>query len=309
MNFEARLLMVNVLEKYNIKSDVLDRYRDSNRFYHNLEHLEYMVDKAREWGIISDELLLAIIFHDIVYDPKSNNNEERSAYVAYSLTFNETIRDAILDTKTHEHFSSQLSSDLCKLDIHNLYADFQTFYDNSYKIFKEYQFVDYKEFASKRIEVLKHYHVNETYIEAIKAFKPNIGVYAGSFNPFHKGHLNILEKAEKIFDKVIIARGQNPTKKNQPYYTMPVQIQNRQVVEYEGLLTDFINSLGYDVTLIRGLRNSTDLQYEMTQYQYCRDFKPDIKVVSIFCDKEFEHISSSAIQMLSDFNRSSNYLL
>jgi len=129
-----------------------------------------------------------------------------------------------------------------------------------------------------------------------------VGIYAGSFNPFHQGHLNILEKAEKIFDKVIIARGINPEKKNE-ILPMPDKIANRTWMNYSGLLTDFIKTLPYDnVTLIRGLRNGIDLQYELNQYRYLQDLMPEIQLISIFCDKEFEHISSSGIRMLSQFD-------
>ena len=128
-----------------------------------------------------------------------------------------------------------------------------------------------------------------------------VGLYPGSFNPFHQGHLNILEKAEKIFDKVIIARGVNPEKKN-VIMPMPNAIADRIWVNYNGLLTDFIKTLPYDnITVIRGLRNGVDLQYELNQYRYFQDLMPDIQMVSIFCDKEFEHISSSGIRMLSQY--------
>lgn len=138
-----------------------------------------------------------------------------------------------------------------------------------------------------------------------------VGVYAGSFNPFHKGHYNILEKAERVFDRVIIARGINPEKNNE-IVPMPSILMDRAVMHYNGLLTDFIKSLPYEnVTLIRGLRNSVDLQYELNQYRYFQDLMPEIQVVSIFCDKEYEHISSSGIRALSTFGQENikNYLL
>lgn len=138
-----------------------------------------------------------------------------------------------------------------------------------------------------------------------------VGVYAGSFNPFHKGHYNILQKAEKIFDKVIIARGYNPEKKND-LVALPNIIMDRTVMQYSGLLTDFIKTLPYkNITVIRGLRNSVDLQYEMNQYRYLQDLMPNIQLVSIFCDKEFEHISSSGIRTLSVFgsDKVKDYLL
>ena len=145
----------------------------------------------------------------------------------------------------------------------------------------------------------------------VKESSLKIGLYAGSFNPFHKGHYNILQKAEKIFDKVIIARGYNPEKKNE-LVSLPNIIMDRTVMAYNGLLTDFIKTLPYtNITLIRGLRNSVDLQYEMNQYRYLQDLMPNIQMISIFCDKEFEHISSSGIRTLSIFgsDKVKDYLL
>ena len=60
---------------------------------------------------------------------------------------------------------------------------------------------------------------------------------------------------------------------------------------------------------MRGLRNSTDFQYEQNQYRYIQELKPDIKIINIFCDKEFEHISSSGIRTLEKYNKHQNYLL
>ncbi len=118
----------------------------------------------------------------------------------------------------------------------------------------------------------------------------------------------MLQKAENIFDKVIIAFGKNPEKNNQGY-KIPQSIRNRQIESYDGLLTDFILSLGHDAVVIRGLRNSTDFQYEQNQYRYIQELMPDIRIVNIFCDKEFEHISSSGIRTLERFGRHRNYLL
>ena len=136
----------------------------------------------------------------------------------------------------------------------------------------------------------------------------NIALYAGSFNPFHLGHYNILLKGEKIFDEVILGFGLNKDKEGNQYGIPPSTIRDRKIVFYSDLLTDLINRLG-NVTLIRGLRNSTDLQYELTQYRFLQELKPDIKVVSIFCDKEFEHISSSAIRNLKKYGKGDEYLL
>lgn len=179
------------------------------------------------------------------------------------------------------------------------------------KEFASHQGIDFIEYRMQRISFLEKQNSNkniEALLDYVKANKPNIAVFAGSFSPFHKGHFNVLQKAEKIFDKVIIAFGKNPDK-TIPEWQAPKTIANRQQIKYDGLLTDCINSLGYEVTVIRGLRNSTDFQYEQNQYRYIQELKPDIKIVNIFCDKEFEHISSSGIRTLEKYNKHHNYLL
>jgi pantetheine-phosphate adenylyltransferase len=174
-----------------------------------------------------------------------------------------------------------------------------------------HQQVDFLEYQNQRIAFLEKQLPGvtiEALLDYVKINKPSIAVFAGSFSPFHKGHYNVLQKAEKIFDKVVIAFGKNPDK-SIPTWPVPKTIGNRQQTRYDGLLTDHIDSFCYDVIVVRGLRNSTDFQYEQNQYRYIQELKPDIKIVNIFCDKEFEHISSSGIRTLEKYNKHHNYLL
>jgi pantetheine-phosphate adenylyltransferase len=192
-----------------------------------------------------------------------------------------------------------------------LKASFEMQLENEKKVFQKFQHIDHREYLKARLAALKAHSAKgelNTIITYLKITQPNIALFAGSFDPFHKGHYNILQKAEKIFDKVIVAFGNNPDK-HKGKWPIPKKIQNRQIERYDGLLTDFVNSLGYEVTVIRGLRNSTDFQYEQNQYRYIQELKRDIKIVSIFCDKEFEHISSSGIRTLQKFGKHKNYLL
>ena len=144
-------------------------------------------------------------------------------------------------------------------------------------------------------------------------------IFFGSFNPFHIGHLNILRKAENTFGKgnVIIAMGINPDKFNS-VEERDAYIEDKEgdalilskkieceVITYNKFMHQVVETyegLGYNVVIIRGIRNGTDLDYETTQMRYVSEFKKDINVVYITCDKEFEHISSSAIKKIMSFN-------
>jgi pantetheine-phosphate adenylyltransferase len=174
--------------------------------------------------------------------------------------------------------------------------------------FNLHQGIPFNEYIAARRAFLEKQPNAELNLGYLARFRPKIAVFAGSFNPFHKGHYNVLQKAEKIFDKVIIAFGRNPEKDDRTF-PVPESIRNRQVEEYSGLLTDFIAGLGHDVIVIRGLRNSTDFQYEQNQYRYIQELMPAIKIINIFCDKEYEHISSSGIRTLEKFNKHQSYLL
>ena len=190
-------------------------------------------------------------------------------------------------------------------------SSFAELLDLERKEFSINQHVDFLEYQKQRLQFLETQTSNpnvKALYDYVKINNPSIAVFAGSFNPFHKGHFNVLKKAEKLFDKVIIAFGKNPDKsiRNWP---IPQTISNRQHTEYHGLLTDHIESFGYDVTVVRGLRNSTDFQYEQNQYRYIQELKPDIKIINIFCDKEFEHISSSGIRTLEKYDKHKGYLL
>ena len=130
--------------------------------------------------------------------------------------------------------------------------------------------------------------------------KPRICVYPGTFNPWHKGHEDILFKALKIFDKVIIAKGYNPDKGEAGRFTEKLERRLKlkcpggiNFISFPGFLKDLVDDIEVDA-VIRGLRNSYDLQYE-ADMQYCNeDLGLKVPTVYFICARDLSHISSSA---------------
>lgn len=327
--------------------DIISNWNEPHRHYHNINHLlsilknidDYFLTDENEHLYMGDDyktLIIAAFFHDVVYDPKAINNEDNS--IEYFLSVSkglssesiEQIVDIINVTKSrtipeiNKMFFMDLKRKFWLFDNSVIYDNtLEGLIDYEHKIFKEYQFLSYDIYKAKRIEFLKSqitvYNTDSVtnninfLINYIKNRKIRVGVYSGSFNPFHLGHLDVLEKANQIFDKVIIAYGNNPEKEGR-IIEVPYALNYYQVDTYTGLVTDYIKSVedkGVDVTLIRGLRNGADLDYESNQLAFIKDIKPDVKVVYIPCDKKYEHISSSAIRNLSKFdsNLSDKYLV
>lgn len=320
---------VNIFLKYYTKEqfdNVIKHWSEEHRYYHNMSHLNdvlYLIEKlvTDEPDLLNsieiDILVISAFFHDIVYSPLKDDNEDISIKMFKSMSsdlpfmIKKGVIYIINSTKSREYPTWKLPSIFWEIDnsifIKSSYNDLIE-YEN--KIFKEFQFVDYIDYKEKRIEFLKSnltVFTNkdigdkiEFLINYIENRKPRIGVYAGSFNPFTTGHLNIINKSKKLFDKVIVAYGQNPEKSTQEV-DVPVTLQYMQVDQFNGLITDYITSLedkGLDVTIVRGLRNGADLDYEINQLRFIKDIKPDVKFIYLTCDKEFEHISSSAVRSL-----------
>lgn len=128
-------------------------------------------------------------------------------------------------------------------------------------------------------------------------------LFAGSFDPFTLGHLEIVEKAKKSFDKVIVAIGENDQKT--PYFSLKdrLKIINRifvgdskvTVTSYTGYTVDFMKSKDIMFT-VRGIRDGKDLEYEMKMDAFNKERYPEI--ISLFypIEDKFKGISSTKVK-------------
>lgn len=308
----------DILKKNEIKISlhkIKEIYNSSGREYHNFEHIESMVKNIEFY---SEELITAILFHDIVYKYDSDTNEADSAeffreiYNGNNSSFRESVEEAIIATAFSENDSwGNIEKEIVRVDRKILYSqDMEELLEWEDKIFKEFQIYKVNVYREKRVNFLEKAYEetkNEKLIilkEIIKNKKYKIGFYPGSFNPFHIGHYNILLKAENIFDKVIIGIGKNFEKMKNEKYDIPKKLSNREIIEYGGLITTVIEELKEEgeVFVVRGLRNEYDLQYEENLRNSIKDFLPEQNFAYFFCDKEYEHISSSLIRDIKSRN-------
>lgn len=133
-------------------------------------------------------------------------------------------------------------------------------------------------------------------------------IYPGSFDPITKGHLDVLERASKMFDRVIIAVLKNSSKKS----FLPVSdrvkliqesiegLDNVEVDSFEGLTIEYAQSKGAHF-LIRGLRAVSDFEYELQLCQTNSAIAPGIDTVFLTTKPKYNFISSSIVKELSDF--------
>jgi len=302
-------------------------YAEKHRKYHDFSHITRMLAKLEKCNINpSNELLYAIYFHDFVYDVDSKTNEEDSCNFLrmYADNFKlpvDVIRtcELIMATKHHQKDDADIEKQIIialDLDIFNSPEESELYaYEDG--IFYEYQKYPLQDYIRKRKEFL--FHMQECFgehsiqsdniskiLNYINNKKYKIGVYAGSFNPYHNGHEDITQQAEQIFDKVILAQGFN-VEKEQP---VPIKSKYRQTIQYNGLLINLFNKEPQCTKyLIRGLRNSLDIAYEETMRNTLLDMQ-QINIVYFFCQKQYEHVSSSMIRQLMQYdgNHCAKYL-
>ena len=137
-------------------------------------------------------------------------------------------------------------------------------------------------------------------------------IYAGSFDPFTLGHLDIVNRASKMFDEIIVALGTNTSKKS--LFTADEKVEmieeilsesasdNVRLIQFtDGLIVDLAKKLDAQV-LLRGLRSVTDMEYEMNIASMNKTQAPEIESVFLMADEKYRFVSSSLIKEIAQFN-------
>lgn len=138
-----------------------------------------------------------------------------------------------------------------------------------------------------------------------------IALFAGSFDPMTTGHLDIIERASKLFDKLYVGIFYNPHKTGflsiesrlKTVEKAVEHLKNVQVIaSHDELVVDVAKKLGVHV-LVRGLRNAADLQYEASFDFYNHQLAGEMDTVYLHSRPEHVYISSSAVRELLKFNQ------
>lgn len=138
-----------------------------------------------------------------------------------------------------------------------------------------------------------------------------IAVYPGSFDPVTYGHLDIIQRGAKVFDKVIVAVLQNPSK--QPLFTVQERTQLLQEVTQEmedvevdsfnGLLIDYMRMKSAN-TIIKGLRAVSDFEYELQMASINRKLDDEVETFFMMTNNKYSYLSSSIVKNVAQYGGS-----
>jgi len=135
---------------------------------------------------------------------------------------------------------------------------------------------------------------------------PRIAVYPGSFDPVTNGHLDVIERASRLFDRVIVAVGRNAGKS--ALFSAEERVSllweacapwtNVEAVSFDGMLVGFAREQGAAV-LIKGLRAVSDFEYEFQMALANRHLASDIETMFLMTSAEYQFLSSSIVKEIA----------
>ena len=133
-----------------------------------------------------------------------------------------------------------------------------------------------------------------------------VAVYTGSFDPITLGHLNVIERAARLVDTLIVGIGVNvekealfsPVEREELVAAATEHIKNVEIRSFDNLAVEFVRECGARV-MVRGVRPLTDLAGEFTMMMANKHLDPGIETVFLMAGEEFAHVSSSLIKQIT----------
>ena len=139
---------------------------------------------------------------------------------------------------------------------------------------------------------------------------PRVAICPGSYDPVTNGHLDVIGRAARVFDKVVVGVVNNPVRKQKTLFTAEerkkvledatAELGNVEIGIMRDLLVDFAREHGA-TAIVKGLRAISDFEYEFEMNQLNRKLAPEIESMYIFASSDYSFLSSTGVKELATF--------
>jgi len=135
-------------------------------------------------------------------------------------------------------------------------------------------------------------------------------VYPGSFDPFTNGHLDVAERASRLFDRVTVAVLENPAKRDRYLFSIEERLKiirastahlpNVEVEAFSGLLAEYMKKKGARI-IVKGLRAVSDYEYELQMAHLNRQLNPEVETLFILAATRWSFVSSTMVKEIARY--------
>ena len=140
------------------------------------------------------------------------------------------------------------------------------------------------------------------------SFEPGLALFPASFDPLTNGHLDLVERASRVFPRLIVAIAHNVNKQGaftveerlDMLNTVVAGMPGVSVTEFQGLVVDYAERIGAR-TIVRGLRANADFEYEFEMALMNRHMRPKIETLFLMTSQQYFYVSSSRLKELVSF--------